>query len=764
MAGPSRQRWTTILCFALLTAVTTVFFYRLVFHPGNTLTSFDIVAAQSEYKFVQWHSFSDWGRFPLWDPTVFCGKSIVGDSLPAVLNFPQWLFWITPTPALFGYILWFYATLGAWGMFLFAKRKGCDPQGAMLAAVVFVLGGKTAGHLYAGHVEVLITMLCLPWLMLAAEGVLEKPSFVRAGVFGGALALTSTCGSIQILYWHCLFLGAYALLWLLAGLSRRGWLATLRSAFAFAAGSLSFLVFAAPWWLPIISQTLLLSARARGTGYDFAAAYSPRYTDLLHLLWPLRGVPLLATEKILEETEYFWERTVYFGVIPLVLILPACLWPGKNRRSVVVLAFLAVITFLLSLGDHGPLLWLATRAIPGFVLFRCPGRMFFYTAFLVGLLVGLYVSGGGATTRKWPLLAISGALLTAAMGAVLLFWWKGDAPIRFVWLPIALLVLFVPVILLWMRGSLSEDLWKAAILLLVSADLFIVWQDHIVVAKTKDLLPKTPAMAYLVEQERKEEFRVLGTERGLNQTSAAKYGIEIVAGYHPGISGRYFDLYRKIWTSDESTSAALRLHSSDQIGCPAILDLMNVEYIAAGPKDGGLPGEKALVFPDVQGGPEIKVYRRDSALPRVCIVPGADVPAQGVPFLDALCSHDPRTGCLVEDRPYQGGEPFRPLPFERQSPSDLTTRFTSDKGGVVVISQAWHPDWRATDHGQLVEVRRVNYDFVGVCVGPGDHEIRVWYWPWDFYLGCYVAALGWATLAAAGAWTIRKRRRLAKAA
>ena len=83
---------------------------------------------------------------------------------------------------------------------------------------------------------------------------------------------------------------------------------------------------------------------------------------------------------------------------------------------------------------------------------------------------------------------------------------------------------------------------------------------------------------------------------------------------------------------------------------------------------------------------------------------------------------------------------------------------------MVVISQAWHPDWRATDHGQLVEVRRVNYDFVGVCVGPGDHEIRVWYWPWDFYLGCYVAALGWATLAAAGAWTIRKRRRLAKAA
>jgi hypothetical protein len=132
-------------------------------------------------------------------------------------------------------------------------------------------------------------------------------------------------------------------------------------------------------------------------------------------------------------------------------------------------------------------------------------------------------------------------------------------------------------------------------------------------------------------------------------------------------------------------------------------------------------------------------------------------------MLDAVSTINPKAGCLVEDRPFQGGDAFRSLPFDRKSPSDLTVRFKSEKGGVVLVSQAWHPDWRATDHGWPVEVRRVNYDFVGVCVGPGEHEIRVWYWPWDFYLGCYVAATAWTALAIGSAWAVWRMRRRARA-
>jgi uncharacterized membrane protein YfhO len=88
----------------------------------------------------------------------------------------------------------------------------------------------------------------------------------------------------------------------------------------------------------------------------------------------------------------------------------------------------------------------------------------------------------------------------------------------------------------------------------------------------------------------------------------------------------------------------------------------------------------------------------------------------------------------------------------------MILKFTSEKGGVVAISQAWHPDWFATDNGRSIEVRRINYGFVGVFVGPGDHELRVWYRPWDFYLGCAIAASAWTTFGAITAWRFRKRR------
>ena len=822
VVGSSLSRWSTVISLLLLACVTSVFFHRVLLHPDQTLWSLDISVAHSEYKLVQWKSFADWGRFPLWDPTVFCGKSIVGDSLPAVLNVPQWLFWITPSPVLFGYILWFYATIGTWGMFLFARKKGCDPWGAMLAAVVFVLGGKMAGHLFAGHVEVLDTILCLPWIMLAAEGVLEKPSFLRACLLGATFALVSTCGSVQMIYWDFLFVSAYAALWLLAASRSKGWSATLRAALAFAAGILSFLVFAAPWWFPIVRQTLLLSARARGTDYQFAASFSPQFADLLRLVWPFHGfdppvlqqtgkdirafweeafyvgtvslamllpacvsprkvrIPILilagfavvafilvlgssraSSAAMPQVGYYFWEKTLYVGIIPLALLLPACLLPGKNRALVVVLAFLAILVTLLAMGENGPLLGLAVRFIPGFVLFRCPGRFFFYTVFLVALIVGLFLSEGGTAARKVMVPAVSGVLLAIAIaGTFLLRRAEGEWTARG-WLPIALLAAFLPTSLLWVRGVLSENLWKTATLLLVCCDLFVVWNGHMLFISAKYAVQPTRVGEFLAEQQRSGEFRLLAPEVIMNQMSAAKYGLEIVGGFHPAISARYFDLYRAIWKSDASETIPLQEHPPQEIVHPAILDLMNVAFVAVDQTAPGLAGERAVEVTAWDNGPTVKVYRRESALPRVCIVPGAALPAPGISLLEAVCAMDPKAGCLVEDRPFQGGEAFRPLGFERQSPSDLTVRFKGEKGGVVLISQAWHPDWRATDHGQPVEVRRVNYDFVGVCAGPGVHEIRVWYWPWDFYLGCGIAAAAWTALALAGAWAVRRRRRLA---
>ena len=106
--------------FVILMLITMVLFGKVFVHPGQMFWSSDIVRAHVEYKQVQWNSLHTWGQFPLWDPTGYCGKSIVGDPLPGLLYPPFWIFWVTPSPILFGFLLWFQVTLAAWVAFFVA--------------------------------------------------------------------------------------------------------------------------------------------------------------------------------------------------------------------------------------------------------------------------------------------------------------------------------------------------------------------------------------------------------------------------------------------------------------------------------------------------------------------------------------------------------------------------------------------------------------------------------------------------------------------
>jgi uncharacterized membrane protein YfhO len=87
--------------------------------------------------------------------------------------------------------------------------------------------------------------------------------------------------------------------------------------------------------------------------------------------------------------------------------------------------------------------------------------------------------------------------------------------------------------------------------------------------------------------------------------------------------------------------------------------------------------------------------------------------------------------------------------------------FVTAGSGVVVASEAWHPDWIATDNGAAIGVERVDYGFVGIPVGAGAHHLQLRYRPWDFYLGCIVSGSFWVALAVSMSWIhlARSRRR-----
>jgi hypothetical protein len=80
-----------------------------------------------------------------------------------------------------------------------------------------------------------------------------------------------------------------------------------------------------------------------------------------------------------------------------------------------------------------------------------------------------------------------------------------------------------------------------------------------------------------------------------------------------------------------------------------------------------------------------------------------------------------------------------------------------DGPGVVVLHDAYHPDWEVRVDGEVGELLRANYLFRAVAVPGGRHEVRFVYRPASFIVAAWVSGGSWiaALLALAFVW---KRR------
>lgn len=748
MKMPQVNRRGLFYVLFLLVAASAVF-WKFFLIPDYILDSEDLHRAHAEYKWTQWRSFHEYGAFPLWDPTVYGGKSIVGDSLPGVLYPPSFVFWLSASPRLFGWMLWLHVCWAALGMYVVTRRRGCSEAGAALAGMTFALSGKMAAHFFAGHMEVLLTVAWLPWLIWALDRVLHRRDWRDAALLGGIAAVTATCGSVQFFYWHVLFMGACAAVWMVEAAARGEGAAIPGAAGRLAGAAGAFAVFGAPYWLPVVRQTLLLSARAHQTEPGFPFMANPAWSDLLRFLWPLYNSPQPKPFFYAETHEVFWEKAAYFGILPLFLAICALVFLRK-RPGVLATALLLLASLVFALGQCTPLYAMAVNIIPGFGLFRCPGRLFFYTTFLGAMLAGWMLTDAESLRRQRMAPAFLAALLfTATAGGAAALTVMKQGPESLVWTAPLFAAGTVALVTLWLTGRLQQGVLERAAVALVCVDLFLVWQPHVQVMKPESVMPVRQGMSWLADARTKSAFRVHDPTATINQAAAARFGLEIVEGYHPGVNARHLDLYKRIWNEDQSTSTAQQTHPAYEAANPVILDLMNAQYTAWFERKPPPDSELALSVPSDGFRMPFFLYKRLTALPRAWLVGRADAAPPDVAPLDALCAMNPRETCLVEDRPFEGGAAYQPITFERRSFHECLLRFRAEKPGMAVLSQTWHPDWVAEEAGQKLEMRRVNYNFVGVPVDAGDHVIRLWYRPWDFYLGLGLLSAGFVVVAGA---------------
>ena len=93
--------------------------------------------------------------------------------------------------------------------------------------------------------------------------------------------------------------------------------------------------------------------RASGTSYEFATSHSFEIQNFITFVSP----NFFGFENTYWNVWYYWELSVYIGILTLILILFAVYFRRKNRY-VLFFAGLAFLSLLLALGANTPLYWL----------------------------------------------------------------------------------------------------------------------------------------------------------------------------------------------------------------------------------------------------------------------------------------------------------------------------------------------------------------------------------------------------------------------
>lgn len=137
----------------LLALICTCFFWKLVLtNQYSWLESTDLsyqVLPWFQFQATEWHA----GRFPLWDPHLWNGQSLVGQAQPGVLYPLNWILFLLPLQNGYiqlGFLNWYFVVIHWMGaVFCYWLCRDLDRSriASLFAGCLFAFSG------YLGHID-----------------------------------------------------------------------------------------------------------------------------------------------------------------------------------------------------------------------------------------------------------------------------------------------------------------------------------------------------------------------------------------------------------------------------------------------------------------------------------------------------------------------------------------------------------------------------------------------------------------------------------
>lgn len=464
----------------------------------------------------------------------------------------------------------------------------------------------------------------------------------------------------------------------------------------------------------------------------------------------------------------FTDYPNYLGVVVLAFALVAVL--RVRTRWVGFLGFVAVVATFVSFGKFFPVLYDPLfKFAPFFSKFRVPVMVLIVQQLAVVLLfaIGLdhVIKSERAQLRRWALRAL---LVTGACFVLALlsqgYWTDGfarDAAARVrvtddpaTRLAVARMVgeflardvvqvatlalLTAALVFAFATSRLRPLLFAGLVLALGMADYYRI--DRYILhperfrqhdgyriirdrAATDSYMRSDDVVEFLKKQD--GVFRVFPVDDLQNPIASAAFmsnrfmvfDIASVGGYHPAKLTFYDEFLRAFAV----TVQARRLD---------LLHMLNARYFVSGVR---LPEHPSLapvwVGDDFEGNARA-IYENRDAFPRAWVVGDYRI-TEGDASLIALAEGqvDLRHTVLLAKEPAVKpalGDSAE-VSIVRWRPKEIALTVELDRPGIVVLSEAYYPDWQATVDGEPAEILRANHAFRAVALAPGRHEIVMRY-------------------------------------
>ena len=802
----TNRKWLTkISPIVFLFLLTIVFFYPVIFE-GKTFYAFDTLfqylpwsSSVSNFRphnplitdpvnaFYPFHHFFksciEQKQLALWNDSNFCGVPFAATGISAPTNPIVFFFYIIfSLSTAHDVVLWFHLLGAGLFMFLYVKEIGLHDCPALIAAVSWMFNGYVMVWFEFEHIPILA--FSLPASLYFAELWFRTREKLHSLYFTLAIGISICTGYAHGLMYEFIFIGSYLLYryWQVKRDSKDVRKIGAQEVYSIGIAILLVGLISSNFFTSHLS--LLVDKQRKGIPfgqlYQQTGQVPAKY--LTTLLFPdffgnpARQMCFTPRSEGAQPYNNYNELCIYSGILSLFLAL-ACI-PYFRKKYVRFFLLTAIVTIAMAMGSvlYYPL-W---KFVPGLNL-STPSRILFIFGFSMSALaaMGAEVVINADNKKKWFVFTLWTLLLS--LGIMICFfvqteegarWAAGSHPWAKDWgrfyralrvhFDISSEVIFKPMLLVFAsfcvlcvaffnRNKRFKVIALTAGVLILSYDLISFGLVYNTASPKEMEYPQTDAIRFLRKD--KSEYRII-TYGKFMHNSFAPFNIADVGGYASLYPRRYGE-FLHLSTHDVTVpfpDQFSRWIRFTKFGSP-LLDLINTKYVLLPPSSSVQMPKLKLVYDK-----EIDIYENKDAFPRLFIVPRYQVCNTGkkaYKTIGAYSLSDFRNKVVLESAPPKDfnqnndgmcDEIESKINVMSYESSKIVAQVYTSQKGFMVISNSYHPGWKANVDGQEAMVLRANYIMSAIPIQAGNHEVELLFRPKVMIGGILVTALGWFIL------------------